>query len=66
MKDQIIEKLRGQKILILGFGREGKSTLAFLERELPDAEIAIADINPIEDESCKIHNIYWPRISKLL
>ena len=51
MKEQIIEKLRGQKILILGFGREGKSTLAFLSRELPDAEIAIADINPIEDES---------------
>ena len=51
MKEQIIEKLRGQKILILGFGREGKSTLTFLNRELPDAEIAIADINPIEDES---------------
>lgn len=51
MKEQIIEKLHGQKILILGFGREGKSTLAFLNRELPDAEIAIADINPIEDES---------------
>ena len=51
MKEQIIEKLRGQKILILGFGREGKSTLAFLNRELPDAEIAIADINPIEDKS---------------
>lgn len=51
MKEQIIEKLRGRKILILGFGREGKSTLAFLNRELPDAEIAIADINPIEDES---------------
>ena len=51
MKEQIIEKLRGQKILILGFGREGKSTLAFLNRELPDVEIAIADINPIEDES---------------
>lgn len=51
MKEQIIEKLRGQKILILGFGREGKSTLAFLNRELPDAEIAIADISPIEDES---------------
>lgn len=51
MKEQIIEKLRGQKILILGFGREGKSTLAFLNRELPDAEIAIADINSIEDES---------------
>lgn len=49
MKEKILEKLQGKKILILGFGREGKSTLAFLEKELPNAEIAIADINPIED-----------------
>lgn len=49
MKEKILENLRDKKILILGFGREGKSTLAFLEKELPDAEIAIADLNPIED-----------------
>ena len=51
MKEQIVEFLRGKKILILGFGREGKSTLAFLERELPDAQIAIADIAEIDDPS---------------
>lgn len=51
MKQIIIDILKDKKILILGFGREGKSTLAFLQRELPDAEIAIADQNPIEDES---------------
>ena len=49
MKEKIIENLRDKKILILGFGREGKSTLAFLEKELPDAEIAIADLNPIKN-----------------
>ncbi len=49
MKEQIIEFLKGKKILILGFGREGKSTLAFLRRELPDADIEIADQKPIND-----------------
>lgn len=50
MKDQIINFLRGRKILILGFGREGQSSLDFIRRELPDAEVAIADQNPITDE----------------
>lgn len=49
MKEQIINYLTGKKILILGFGREGKSTLNFLKREIPTAEIAIADQNPISD-----------------
>lgn len=51
MKQQIIDALKGKKILILGFGREGKSTLEFIKRELPEAEVAIADQNAISDES---------------
>ena len=51
MKQQIIDALKGKKILILGFGREGKSTLEFVKRELPEAEVAIADQNTITDES---------------
>lgn len=43
MKNQIIDFLRDKKILILGFGREGKSSLDFIRRELPQAEVAIAD-----------------------
>ena len=50
MKDQVIDFFRNKKVLILGFGREGKSTLDFLRRELPDITVAIADKNEITDE----------------
>ena len=49
MKEQIINFLRNKKILILGFGREGKSSLNFIRQNLPDAEVAIADQNQIDD-----------------
>ena len=45
MLDTIFKRLRGKKILIAGFGREGKSTLAFLNKYLPHATIGIADKN---------------------
>lgn len=45
MIDAIINRLNGKKILIAGFGREGKSTLRFLQKYLPDAMIGIADKN---------------------
>ncbi|MCQ2570740.1 MAG: UDP-N-acetylmuramoyl-L-alanine--D-glutamate ligase [Candidatus Saccharibacteria bacterium] len=50
MKQQIIDFLRDKSILILGFGREGRSTLKFIRENLPEANIAIADQNPITDE----------------
>lgn len=43
MTDHIVVQLKGKKILILGFGREGQSTLRFLCRHLPKAQITIAD-----------------------
>lgn len=45
MLDTIFKRLRGKKILIAGFGREGKSTLAFLNKYLPHAIVGIADKN---------------------
>ena len=45
MFDLILNRLRGKRILILGFGREGKSSLAFLKKYLPDAVVAVADKN---------------------
>ncbi len=45
MFDAILGHLRGKRILILGFGREGKSSLRFLQKYLPDAYIGIADKN---------------------
>ena len=38
-----IEALRNKKIIILGFGVEGKSTYEFLNHYFPNQEIAIAD-----------------------
>lgn len=42
--------LAGKKILILGYGREGASSLRFLHRCLPDADISVADANPVVAE----------------
>ncbi|MDA3942454.1 MAG: UDP-N-acetylmuramoyl-L-alanine--D-glutamate ligase [Bacteroidetes bacterium] len=46
MIEPILNQLRGKRILIAGFGREGKSSLRFIKRYLPDAEVSVADINP--------------------
>ena len=48
MFDLILNRLRGKRILILGFGREGRSSLQFLNKYLPDAEVAVADKNAME------------------
>ena len=44
----ILNRLRGKRILILGFGREGKSSLAFVRKYLPETIVAVADKNPME------------------
>jgi len=54
MKNQIIEYLRNKRILILGFGREGKSSLDFIRRELPEAEVAVADQQDIVVENTTV------------
>ena len=41
----IFRRLRGKRILILGFGREGKSSLAFIRKYMPHAEVGVADKN---------------------
>lgn len=40
---ELLQKLKASSILILGFGREGQSSLAFLRQHFPDKKIAIAD-----------------------
>ena len=45
MIDSICRRLSGKRILIAGFGREGKSTLRFLQQYMPDAIVGIADKN---------------------
>ena len=48
MFDLILNRLRGKCVLVLGFGREGRSTLRFLKKYLPDAVVAVADKNEME------------------
>lgn len=43
MKQEIINYLTGKSILILGYGREGRSALDFIRANLPDARVAVAD-----------------------
>lgn len=38
-----LSQLTGKKILILGFGKEGRATLRFLKAKLPTATVKIAD-----------------------
>jgi len=49
MLAQLLEFLENsQRIGLLGFGREGRSTYTFLRRHFPKRELLIADQNPIE------------------
>ena len=45
MLDKIIKDFQYKKILILGFGKEGKSTYSFLRKYLKDINITIKDQN---------------------
>src|SRR5688500_17825258 len=42
----LLSDLRGKRVLILGFGREGRSTLGFLQERVPDADLGVADRRP--------------------
>lgn len=53
-----LKKFEDKKILILGFGREGKSALRFFQQQFPQKIFGIADENPgILDP--KIKNVKW-------
>lgn len=52
--NNLIQFLKGKKILISGFGREGVSTLRFLQKYVTDVQITIYDQNDISlPEDCK-------------
>ena len=54
MFQQMIEYLRPARVLILGFGREGRSTYSIIRRHLPDKKIGIADMRPIELDDANV------------
>lgn len=52
-----IQKLKNKKILILGFGLEGRNTFLFLRKKFPKKELYIADEKNIKDS--KLKNVNW-------
>lgn len=61
MIDSICRRLNGKRILIAGFGREGKSTLRFLQKYMPDAIVGIADRNEsaFQDVDKERYSLYF-------
>ncbi len=49
--ETILSKLRNKTILVLGYGREGKSTLRFLQQWLPENKVLIADLNTPDSQT---------------
>ena len=47
MVEQLIQYLSECSVLLLGFGREGRSSYDFIRRHLPEKALGIADKNPI-------------------
>lgn len=56
MKHLVSKLLVGRQLLILGFGREGQSTLRYFEREFPGLPISIADRNArLKEQPVRAH-----------
>lgn len=57
MKDKIIDFLENKKILILGYGREGKSAYNFIKQNLKHYSLGIADKKDItiDDKEVTLH-----------
>ncbi len=62
----IIDYVKDKKILILGFGREGKSTYNYLRRHLPEKELTIGDTQKVEIEDSNVRLVYGEDYLKCL
>ncbi len=54
----IIEYIKEKKVLILGFGREGRSTYNYIRKHLPEKALAIGDKNKPEIDDDNVNIIY--------
>ena len=55
---QIIEYIKDKKVLVLGFGREGKSTYSYIRKHLPEKELSVADMNKPDINDDGVQLIY--------
>ena len=51
---RIIQYIENKKIIIVGMGREGKSTLSYIRKHLPEKHLTIADKNGFESDDKNI------------
>ena len=47
MINEIINEINIKKFIILGFGREGRSTYKFIRKHLPNKKLYIGEISKI-------------------
>lgn len=66
MLEQIRKLVENKKVLLLGFGREGASTLRFLQKIGGYAKISIADLNPVKNIDSAIETITGTEYQKCL
>ena len=50
MYPPVIESIKDKSILLIGFGREGRSSLEYIRKYLPEKEITISDRNEIKTD----------------
>ena len=48
MINEIINEINIKKVIILGFGREGRSTYKFIRKYLPNKKLYIGDIQDLK------------------
>ena len=48
MYQQLIDHIKDKRIVLLGMGREGRSTYSFIRRYLPEQRLVIADMQPVD------------------
>ncbi|HZJ75672.1 MAG TPA: UDP-N-acetylmuramoyl-L-alanine--D-glutamate ligase [Clostridia bacterium] len=58
MSQKVIDYIKNKKVLILGYGREGNSMLAFLRRFLPEKEFTVADCKEIKIDDAFV-KVIW-------
>ena len=57
MLPKIIDYLKDKSVLILGFGREGQSTLSYIKKHLPEKELTVADKNRVTPDGENIRTV---------
>ena len=50
MINEIINEINIKKVIILGFGREGRSTYKFIRKYLPNKKLYIGDIQDLKND----------------